>query len=237
VKADTLGSLEAIAAELGNREIPVKMAQVGDVARRDVTDATTLKDPLHRVILAFNVKVSPDAREALLAPEAAHLIEDKIIYSLLDRYQEWVAETKRKLETDLRGEITFPGKVKVLEDKVFRVNNPAIFGVRVLVGRLRVGQRFLRTDGRVVGRVKSIRRGEESVKEALQGEEVPISVEDVQVGRQISAGDEVFVEIPESHARELRRSVMTTGGLTMEETEVFERVTEIKRREAPFWSM
>ena len=52
IKADTLGSLEALAGSLEEAEIPVMRAEVGDVAPRDVRVAETATDPKHRAILA-----------------------------------------------------------------------------------------------------------------------------------------------------------------------------------------
>src|SRR2546427_76574 len=55
VKADALGSLEAIAYECKAAGMPIKFARVGPVSRRDIVDAATVAEPLHKVILAFNV--------------------------------------------------------------------------------------------------------------------------------------------------------------------------------------
>jgi translation initiation factor 5B len=43
LKADTLGSLEAIAEILKQNKVPVRIADVGDVSKRDVVEASTLK--------------------------------------------------------------------------------------------------------------------------------------------------------------------------------------------------
>ncbi|MCF2241608.1 translation initiation factor IF-2, partial [Halobacterium salinarum] len=48
VKADTLGSLEALVSALEEAEIPVMSAEVGDVAPRDVAMATTVYSEKHR---------------------------------------------------------------------------------------------------------------------------------------------------------------------------------------------
>src|SRR5438876_222871 len=65
VKADAIGSLEGLAYECKQAAIPIKFARIGPVSRRDVTDAATVKDPLHRAILAFNLEILPDAKAAL----------------------------------------------------------------------------------------------------------------------------------------------------------------------------
>ena len=92
-----------------------------------------------------------------------------------------------------------------------------------------MGQRLLK-QGRRLGQIKSIRSGEESMKEAIQGAEVAISVEGVTVGRQIDEGDVLLVDIPESHARKLRKMEMTAI-----EREVFEELLDLHRKEDHFW--
>jgi translation initiation factor 5B len=231
VKADTLGSLEALASELRDRGIPIRTAEVGDVSRRDVVNARTHSDPLQRALLAFNVHVLPDAKEELRPDEPA-LFEGDVIYHLLDRYQAWAGEKKQQLEVESRGEVVYPGKLLILPDHVFRVSKPAVVGVRVLAGRIRADQRLVREDGREVGSIKSIRSGEKSLAEAKQGEEVAIAIEDVTVGRQVEPNMVLFIDMPEGDARALRDLE-----LTYDERECLEQLAAIKRREKPFWGM
>ncbi|HLE96956.1 MAG TPA: translation initiation factor IF-2 [Candidatus Thermoplasmatota archaeon] len=232
VKADTLGSLEAIAFELKAKQIPIQRAVVGDVSRRDVTDAAAIQDATRRVILAFSVKLLPDAKDVLNAPDAPVVaFQSDIIYDLIDRYEEWVEKRIVELEADRRVEMTFPGRVLLMPDHVFRVSKPAIVGLRILAGRLRVGQRFLLEDGRVQGEVKSIRRGEQSVAEALPGEEVAVAIDDVTIGRQMSPGDQLLVDVPEGDFKKLYRSDL----VNVDERDVMDSVARIKRRQDRFW--
>ena len=70
VRADAIGSLEALAFELQAAGAPILRAAVGDVSRRDVRLAETAPAE-QRAVLAFGVNVLPDARAA--APvSAAH---------------------------------------------------------------------------------------------------------------------------------------------------------------------
>ncbi|MFA5862350.1 MAG: translation initiation factor IF-2 [Candidatus Thermoplasmatota archaeon] len=236
VKADTLGSLEALAAELKDRKIPIKRAEVGNISKRDLIDAKTIKNPTHRAILSFCVKILPDAQEALETKdfEEIKVIASDIIYHLLDEYEAWVKVKTLDVDKRFREEMTFPGKLLLMPDHVFRTHKPAIVGMRVLGGRLRVEQKFLLGDGRVVGQVKSIRRGEESVKEAVPGEEVAVAIDDVTIGRQISQGDIVYVDVPEGEARKFFR---TPGILNADEVEVLKEVQKIKQKETRFWAM
>ena len=231
VKADAIGSLEAISFELRHAKIPVKTAEVGDVSKRDVVSAATVGDPMKRVIFAFNVDVLPDAKEELVRTEVK-LLEGNIIYGILEDYQAWAEEMQLELERQRLRTITHPGKILLLQDHVFRASKPAIVGVRVLAGRIRQGVGLLREDGRVIGKIKSLRSGDDSLKEAIAGSEIAMAVAGVTVGRQMSPGDVLYVDIPESSARQL-----DSIELNPDEKEILERVKGIKREQDPFWGM
>jgi translation initiation factor 5B len=87
LKCDTIGSLEAIIEMLKRSQVPVAKADIGPVTRRDVIEAKAIKEKDRHlgVVLAFNVKILPDAKEE---GELSHikLFEDKVIYSLIDNY-------------------------------------------------------------------------------------------------------------------------------------------------------
>ena len=227
VKADAIGSLEGLAFELKNKGIPIKKAEVGDVSRRDVTEASTVSDPLRRAVLGFNIKVLPDVKE-----EQAKLFVNNVIYKLLDDYEEWCIKRKVELEKEKREEIVYPGKIKILEGCIFRISRPAIVGVRVLGGRIKIGQELMMNDGKIVGKIKSIRSVEESYKEAISGKEVAIAMNEPTVGRQIKENDVLYVSIPESDVKKL-----SALELTFDEKEIINEVIEIKRKEKAFWGM
>ena len=227
VKADAIGSLEGLAFELKNKGIPIKKAEVGDVSRRDVTEASTVSDPLRRAVLGFNIKVLPDVKE-----EQAKLFVNNVIYKLLDDYEEWCIKRKVELEKEKREEIVYPGKIKILEGCIFRISRPAIVGVRVLGGRIKIGQELMMNDGKIVGKIKSIRSVEESYKEAISGKEVAIAMNEPTVGRQIKENDVLYVSIPENDANKL-----SALELNFDEKEIINEVIEIKRKEKAFWGM
>ncbi len=233
VKADAIGSLEGLAYECKGAGIPIKFARLGPISRRDVIDVATAKDPLHHAILAFNAPVLPDAHTALLDNPDIKLLQNDVIYRIIEDYSTWRDERKRQLEEASRKAIAYPAKLLFLPDYVFRASKPAIFGVRVLAGRIRSGQNVMREDGRSLGRVKSIRSGEKSLEEARQGQEVAIAVDGVTVGRQVKGGDVLYVELTEEEARTLRKK----GELGHDERETLDQLCAIKRKEDPFWGM
>jgi translation initiation factor 5B len=229
VRGDAIGSLEAFAFEAKQDDLPIRKIDIGNVTRKDVVEASHFSDPLHRAIFAFNVSINEDAKSEAIS-SGIKIFENDVMYRLLEDYRTWCAERTKEVEVEQRLEIVFPGKMVIMRDHIFRVSKPAIVGVRVLAGRIRPGQGLIRQDGREVGKIKSIRSGEESLKEAIAGAEVAISIDDAIVGRQIDAEDILLVDIPESHAHELSKYA-----LKQDEIEVLEQLAVIKRKEKPFW--
>ena len=231
IKADAIGSLEGLASELKDKEYPISKASVGDVSQKDIIECATLKDPLHRVILAFNVDVLNEAEDEL-KEECVELISDQVVYKLVEEYEEWREEKQKEMEEERREKIVHPGKFRILEDHTFRVSKPAIVGVRVLAGRIKPDQRLLKKDGRVVGQIKSLRSGDKSLDVAEQGEEVAMAISGVTVGRQIKPSEDLYIDIPEGDARKLREC-----DLNFDEKRVLEEVREIKGKEKSFWGL
>ena len=234
VKADTIGSLEAIYKELKDKEIGIKGFGIGDISRRDIVETETITDQRLRVILAFNVHMLPEAREYAERSDIT-IIEDKVIYNLIDRYEKWLEEKNRQMEKERRRDVVHPGMVKILPEYIFRMSNPAIVGVRVLAGRIRPGQHLIREDGRRVGSIKSIQKEKDSVKEAHAGDEVAIAITGAVVGRSINPEDILYVDIPEGDTKKLFNELYSE--LNSDEIEVLEKVAKIKRKDDAFWGM
>lgn len=231
IRADAIGSIEGLASELKDRDIPISSARIGDVAQKDIIEAATLNDPLFRTILAFNVNLLPDAQEYLEKTDV-EVFKRQVVYQLVEDYEVWAEGKKTELEDMRREKIMHPGKLRIMDDKIFRLSKPAIVGVRVLGGSIEVDQQLLKEDGRVVGSIKSIRSGEKNIDRAGQGEEVAVAISGVTVGRQIKAGEDLYINIPDGDARKLRDIE-----LTFDENRILDEIREIKKKEKPFWGM
>jgi translation initiation factor 5B len=230
IKADTVGGLEALAKELKELDLPIRQASIGKVNRRDVRSAENAKDPLHRIIMAFATDVLVDAQAEIDKSEnGVKYISSDIIYRILEEREEWVDMRTKELEEESREVVVYPGRIRFLPDHTFRASKPAVIGVRVVAGRIHVGQHLLK-DGLRIGRIKSIRLGQDSQKEALQGAEIAIAIDGVTVGRQIEENDIMLVDIPASHAKKLRKMDLSAA-----EEEVLEELIEIHRKDDHFW--
>jgi len=236
LKADTLGSLEAIAENLRRQGVPIRLADIGDVSKRDVTEAAIVKEhePLYGAILAFNVKVLPDAEEEA-KNTGVQIFREKIIYHLIDNYISWLkAQREAKLSAEFE-KLVKPGKIRILDGYVFRRAKPAIVGVEVLAGRIKPKYTLLRAeDGEEVGEIQQIQEKGKALPEAKQGMQVAISLDKPMVGRHIFENDILYVKVPEQHAKALLKEF--ADRLTPDEQEALNEYVNLMRKKMPFWA-
>ena len=234
LKADTLGSLEALTIELENNGVPIRFADVGDVSRREVVEASLMKkdSPLQGVILAFNVKILPDAQEEAKAREVPIFLNN-IVYHLVEEYRAWTeTEQKAQVQKELNA-LILPGKIMVLPNYVFRKSKPAIFGVRVLGGRIRRGYPMVKNNGRHVGEVMQIQDQSENIEEARTGKEAAVSMREPIVGRHFEEGDILYSAVPERDVILLLTTYKKE--LSQDDIEVLEELIGIMRKVQPNW--
>jgi len=235
VKADTLGSLEALAGTLEDEEIPIMQAEVGNVAPRDVRMAATAKTEQHQSILAFNVEVLDDARD-LAEQEGVTIFEHDVIYRLIEEYEEHVQRIEEAQQEQVLENITRPARFEILPDHTFRQSDPAVVGVEIRGGLLRRNSRVVLFDDAKperVGMLKTIQDEGEDVDEARTGERVAVSIDGPTVGRQIKEGDELWVEIPEKHAKILEQEL--NEDISADEREALSMYLDKHRNRDPFW--
>ncbi|MEE8565402.1 MAG: translation initiation factor IF-2 [Candidatus Thermoplasmatota archaeon] len=232
IKADTIGSLEALIKESRDKNIQIRKADIGNVSKRDVVESNATLDQLNKVIFAFNVKILPEAKEELLNSDLKIFNED-VIYTIMENYDEWIEKKKSEIELKRRKDYIHPGMIRILPEYIFRVNNPAIVGIRVLAGRIKNEMKLINDEGRYTGRIKGIQSENQSVNEAIQGEEVAISIDGVTVGRQIKKDDILYTDIPEKDAKKLKEMNI----LNIDEEDILNKIFKIKRKNEKFWGM
>ena len=232
IKADTIGSLEALIKESREKGIKIRKAEIGNVSKRDIIEAEATQDELNKLIFAFNIKILPEAKEELINTNITIFNED-VIYTIMEKYDEWIELKKAQIEKERRLEFIHPGMIKFLPEYIFRISHPAVFGVRVISGRIKTGLKLMKEDGKLLGSIKGIQSENKSVDEAIQGQEVAISIEGITIGRQIKGGDILYTDLPASDAKKLRDMDV----LNIDEKDVLNKIFEIKRKTDKFWGM
>ncbi len=228
LKTDTMGSMEALSRLLGAEGVKISKKGIGNVSKRDVLDAFSMRslDPYSSVVLAFNVSVDDDAeRES----EAANVkvLDENIIYKILDDYNAWLGEQKKREREDAARTLTFPCMLKVVPNTAFRMSHPAIFGVDVVAGKLRPSVLLMDEKGDPLGRVKELQNNGTNVEEAVRGESVAISMDGVTFGRQIKDDKVMYSHINDDEEMLLRSKFSYL--LDDEERNLLDEISRMKR--------
>jgi len=230
LKADSLGSLEALINIFREKNINIRRASIGNISKKDVIDADSNyeKDPLKAVVIGFNVSLNDDAKS-----EKVKIFTSDIIYKLIEDFEKWVVgETKRREAAEVEMLIR-PCKIKIMPGYVFRQNNPAVVGVDILEGKIKTNMRLMK-DVIHLTTIKSIQSEKKKVTEAEKGKQVAISLDKVTVGRQINEGDILYSVIPESDFKKLKelKKHLTEGEITL-----LKEIAVMMRKENSLWGV
>ena len=120
-----------------------------------------------------------------------------------------------------------------MKEYVFRQSNPAVVGVEVEIGTLKVDMPLMK-EGRQITNARSIQLEKESISSAEAGSQVAVSFDRVMVGRQINGGDVLYSAIPEEEFRKLKelRKYLGPG-----EVELLKEIAVMMRKDNPMWGI
>ncbi|KAK7357237.1 hypothetical protein VNO80_16521 [Phaseolus coccineus] len=181
VQASTLGSLEALLEFLKTPEvsIPVSGISIGPVHKKDVMKASVMleKKREYAAILAFDVKVTPEARE--LADElGVKIFIADIIYHLFDQFKAYIDNIKEEKKKEAADEAVFPCVFKILPNCIFNKKDPIVLGVDILEGIAKIGTPICIPSREFIdiGRIASIENNHKPVDYAKKGQKVAIKI-------------------------------------------------------------
>ena len=228
LKADSIGSIEAISRLLDSEKVRVSKKGLGNVTKRDIIDAFSQMqaNPAYSAVLFFNVSADGDALEAA-HDSGVRMIGGDVIYKLIDDYKLFAEERARSSARRMEERVVFPGSVEVLPNSCFRVSHPAIFGVGVLGGRIRVGCLLMNEVGEVVGKVKGIQTDKAPLESARAGDNVAISMDEPAFGRQVREGQVLYTRVTDDDERLLKGELSHL--VSEAEMDLLDRIIAIKR--------
>jgi len=235
VKADTLGSLEAVDKLLKEKKITIRKASIGNITKKDISEAESIyeQDPFKSIVLGFNVHISPDALETAKITKAK-ILTNPVIYKLIEDFEKWQEQEKKRQESAQLDLLVRPCKFQFMKGYVFRQSNPAVFGVDVLAGTLKAGIPVMKLDGKEIGKIKSIQSEQETIEKAPAGKQVAVAIPGVTIGRQINEGDTLLSSVPEEDFRKLKE---LKKYLSKQEIEILKEIAQIKRKQNPVWGI
>ncbi len=193
IKADVQGSAEAVRSsleKLSTEEVRVNVIHqaVGAISESDVL----LASASNAVIIGFNVRPEPNARKAA-ERDGVDIRTYRVIYNLLDDVK---AAMEGLLEPEFKEEIVGRAEVR----QTFKVPGGVVAGCYVLDGKItRAAQVRVLRDNVIVheGKIASLRRFKDDVREVTHGYECGIGVErfnDIKEGDVLEAFQMVKVE-------------------------------------------
>ncbi|KAL6500664.1 hypothetical protein OROHE_025461 [Orobanche hederae] len=181
VQASTLGSLEALLQFLKTPavNIPVSALSIGPIHKKDVMKASAMleKKKEYGTILAFDVKVTPEARELADKLGVKIFIAD-IIYHLFDQFKAYIDDVKEEKKREAAEEAVFPCVLKIMKDGVINKKDPILLGVDVVEGIVKIGTPICVPSKEFVtiGRIASIEHNRKPVDYAKKGQTVTIKI-------------------------------------------------------------
>ncbi|MEA3342899.1 MAG: translation initiation factor IF-2, partial [archaeon] len=190
IKADALGSLEAIVKLFREKGIPIKRAEIGLVNKKDIATMEEV-DEKYRVIFAFNTKILEDAA-GLAAQSKVPIFKSDVIYRLIEEYEEYVEKVEEEKKKSVLESVSMPAKARFMEGFVFRQSKPAIVGMEILSGSIKQGIRLINAEGKIIGTIHAIQEKGKNVSTADIGKQAAVSIDGAVVTRNIKEGDILY---------------------------------------------
>jgi len=234
VKADTLGSLEAVVDTLKENDISISTADTGMVSRKDVVKAQVITETNKYLgsILAFGVKVLDDAKDEA-NKNGIRIFSQPVLYDLVDEYRDWVTSDKENMQKTELDSIMMPCKFQLIKGMVFRRNGPAVCGVEILGGSLKQKSIIINSTGKEVGVIKQIEDNGENIKQAAKGSEVAVSMNEPVIGRTIREG-EILYSLPNDIGVRLLKE-RYHDSLSDDESNILDEIITLRRKVVPLY--
>ncbi len=230
IKANSIGGLEALARIFQENNILVKRAEVGLITKKDIIDAEN-GDREYQLVFGFNTSMT-DSAKVLKEQKKVQVFTSKVIYQLIDRYIAWRDLVEKEKINQILDSISRPAKLILLPEHVFRNSNPVVIGVEIGGGILKADSSVINLKGNVIGKVQAIQKDNESVKSAVKGDEVAVSIKGAVLGRNLQSNEILYVNIKSKDYKLLQEYKKY---LSDDELNVLEEIVEIKNRTDPRW--
>ncbi len=222
IKADSLGSLEALITLLKQENIRIVKAGIGPIGKTDIVSAKANLEinPLNAIVVGFNVEIEKD-----LETSNVKILTNQVIYKLIEDLTEWRRKRQEEIEKERILGLATICKLEILPKYVFRNSNPAIFGVKILAGKLKAGIPIIDDKGEEVAHVKAIQAEKSTVGEASEGQEVAISLPGVVFDRRLKESKFLYSALSVQQIKQLKKNEDLISG---QEFRIIEEIENLK---------
>ena len=224
IKADSLGSLEALIYLLKKENIQIIKADIGPISKSDLVSAKANLEinPLDAVVLGFNVRMEEELEKGNVK-----IITNDVVFKLIEDLQKWREMRSKEIEKEKLMGLATICKLEILPQYVFRNTNPAIFGVRVVAGKVKVGIPLMDNNGEEVARVKSIQKEKASVEEGKQGDELAMALPGINFERRLKEVKYLYAYVSDKQMKQFKEN---KDVLSSDELKVLQEIADIKLR-------
>ncbi len=235
IKADSLGSLEALVTLLKQERIQIIKAGIGPINKKDFISAETnlREDPTNAIIVGFNVPVEEEL-ETLNKDKKIKILTNDVIYKLIEDLTAFQQEKANELKKETLTSLATISKLKILHQYVFRNSNPAVFGAAVEGGKAKPNTPMMDADGNKIGKLKDVQENNKKVDQAQVGTEVAISIPGIMFDRLLAEKDYLYSDLTEGQFKKFKENKEL---LTQDEIQTLQKIAEIKRREKVTWGV
>jgi translation initiation factor 5B len=229
IKADSLGSLEALIFLLKQENIRILKADIGSIGKSDIVSAKANLEinPLNAVIIGFNVGLEEDVEKGSIK-----VLTNDVVYKLIEDLQKWRSERSAEIEKEKLMGLATICKLEILPQYIFRNSNPAIFGVRVIAGKAKTNLPLIDNNGEEVARIKSLQHEKSSVQEATQGQELAMALPGINFERRLKEIRFLYADLSEKQFRAFKEN---KDLLSSDEIKALGEIADIKRKKSALW--
>jgi len=234
IKADSLGSLEALITMLRQEKIPVIKADIGKINKKDIisAQANLKEDPINAIILGFNTEIDEEIKQTDISK--IKIITEEVIYKLIENLIKFQNEKRNEIKRERLIGLATICKLAILHQYVFHNSNPAVFGVRVEAGKIRHNMPIIDENGKPIAKIKDVQENQKKIEEATQEMEVAISLPGTNFERQLKEVNNLYSDLSEKQFIEFKEN---KDLLTNDEMQALQKIAEIKRKQKPAWGV
>ncbi len=234
-KADSLGSLEALLTLLKQNNLQIVKAGIGNVNKNDIisAEANLEINELDAIIVGFNVSISEEAQK-IIKRNSIKILTDDIIYKLIENLTEFRKEKHKEIEKKRMMNLTKLCKIKILNQYVFRNSNPAIFGVKIEIGKLSSGIRLINKEDEEIGKVKNLQYENKSINEATEKMEIALSIPGINFERVLKNTENLYSNLSANQFKNFKEN---KDLLSNKEMNLLQEIAEIKRQKKADWGV
>jgi translation initiation factor 5B len=236
IKADSLGSLEALITMLKQERIPIIKAGIGKINKKDIISAqTTLKnDPENAIILGFSTEEDDDVKEMTKEKSNIKIIKNEVIYKLIEDLTKYQEEKRNEIKREKLTALTSVCKLTILHQYIFRNNNPAVFGIRVEAGKITPNTPLMNAEGESIAKIKDVQDKQTKLKQATMGQEIAISLPGINFERQLQDTQTLYSDLSENQFKQFKEN---KDLLTQDEIQTLQKIAQIKRAKNTTWGV